>query len=162
MRDSIGGMWIKLTVCGVTRLGYGHPDGKSGGNAVKELIGDALRNAAMRFGAALDLWHKGDLHGDDAPAVESPKPPPEPASPPRDPVKIADGLIAVIVACNDAEQLAAWPKEGGKAAEAWDWLTDNAKDQGQRVRDAYSKRITALTATPNADLGGDDIPEHLQ
>ncbi|HEX7822877.1 MAG TPA: hypothetical protein VF463_19950 [Sphingobium sp.] len=23
----------------------------------KEVIGDALRNAAMRFGAALDLWH---------------------------------------------------------------------------------------------------------
>jgi hypothetical protein len=29
---------------------------------VKEAIGDALRNAGMRFGAALDLWHKGDLH----------------------------------------------------------------------------------------------------
>ena len=52
--DPIIGMWIKLTVCGVTRLGYGSPDGKSGGNAIKEVIGDALRNAAMRFGAALD------------------------------------------------------------------------------------------------------------
>ena len=31
---------------------------------MKERIGDALRNAAMRFGAALDLWHKGDLHVD--------------------------------------------------------------------------------------------------
>ena len=67
--DPFGGMWIKLTVCGVTRLGYGAavpkstPDGQS--NAVKEVIGDALRNAAMRFGAALDLWHKGDLHADD-------------------------------------------------------------------------------------------------
>lgn len=63
--DENGGMWIRLTVCGVTRLGYGHPDGKRGGDAIKELIGDALRNAAMRFGAALDLWHKGDLHGSD-------------------------------------------------------------------------------------------------
>ncbi len=63
--DKIGGMWIRLTVCDVTRLGYGHPDGKTGGNAIKEIIGDALRNAAMRFGAALDLWHKGDLHVDD-------------------------------------------------------------------------------------------------
>ena len=60
--DANGGMWIKLTVCGVTRLGYGDADGKSGGNAIKECIGDALRNAAMRFGCALDLWHKGDLH----------------------------------------------------------------------------------------------------
>lgn len=62
--DQNGGMWIRLTVCGVTRLGYGHPDGKQGGDAIKEVIGDALRNAAMRFGAALDLWHKGSLHVD--------------------------------------------------------------------------------------------------
>lgn len=67
--DGNGGMWIRLTVCGVTRLGYGHPDGKKGGDALKEVIGDALRNAAMRFGAALDLWHKGALH---AAADESP------------------------------------------------------------------------------------------
>lgn len=60
--DRGGGLWIKLTVCGVTRLGYGSADGKSGGDAIKEVIGDAMRNAAMRFGAALDLWHKGDLH----------------------------------------------------------------------------------------------------
>lgn len=59
-----GGMWIRLTVCGVSRFGYGHADGKTGGDAVKETIGDALRNAAMRFGAALDLWHKGQLHED--------------------------------------------------------------------------------------------------
>jgi hypothetical protein len=60
--DKLGGLWIRLSVLGVTRLGYGHPDGKSGGDAIKEAIGDALRNAAMRFGCALDLWHKGDLH----------------------------------------------------------------------------------------------------
>lgn len=59
--DNYGGLWIRLTVCGVTRLGYGDSQGKSGANAIKEAIGDALRNAGMRFGAALDLWHKGDL-----------------------------------------------------------------------------------------------------
>jgi hypothetical protein len=64
MLDSNGGMWIRLTVCGVTRLGYGDAGEKTGANAVKERIGDALRNAAMRFGAALDLWHKGDLHAE--------------------------------------------------------------------------------------------------
>lgn len=62
--DANGGMWIKLTVCGKTRLGYGHADGKRGGDAIKEVIGDALRNAAMRFGAALDLWHKGEFRVD--------------------------------------------------------------------------------------------------
>ena len=61
MLDSNGGLWIRLTVCGVTRLGYGDADGKRGGSAVKEAIGDALRNAAMRFGVALDLWSKEEL-----------------------------------------------------------------------------------------------------
>lgn len=78
--DANGGMWIELTVCGVTRPGYGDAQGKRGGNAIKEAIGDALRNAAMRFGAALDLWHKGDLHdasaerGDDAAPDVKPAP----------------------------------------------------------------------------------------
>tara|TARA_R110000824_G_scaffold62042_2_gene164509 strand:- start:1674 stop:2345 length:672 start_codon:yes stop_codon:yes gene_type:complete len=69
--DANRGMWIKLTVCGITRLGYGDAGDKTGGNAIKEVIGDALRNAAMRFGAALDLWHKGDLHDDDVEPVIS-------------------------------------------------------------------------------------------
>lgn len=53
------GMWIKLTVCGVSRFGWG--DGKN----IKEWISDAIRNAAMRFGVALDLWSKEDLHAAD-------------------------------------------------------------------------------------------------
>lgn len=77
--DRDNGLWIKLTVCGVTRLGYGDAEGKTGGNAMKERIGDALRNAAMRFGAALDLWHKGDLHPDqDDDGADSSSPPPVP------------------------------------------------------------------------------------
>lgn len=63
--DASGGLWIKLTVCGHSRIGYGHAPAsnyKEIGSREKEVIGDALRNAAMRFGAALDLWHKGDLH----------------------------------------------------------------------------------------------------
>jgi hypothetical protein len=77
--DKDGGLWIKLSICGVTRLGYGDAQGKRGANAVKEAIGDALRNAGMRFGAALDLWHKGDLHDaaeekgrEDAPRMAAP------------------------------------------------------------------------------------------
>lgn len=65
--DDSGGLWIRLTVCGKTRIGYGSADGKTGGDAKKEVIGDAIRNAGMRFGMALDLWHKGVLHADDEP-----------------------------------------------------------------------------------------------
>jgi hypothetical protein len=56
------GLWIKLTVCGVTRPGFGD------GATVKECIGDAIRNAAMRFGVALDLWGKEELEQANGPA----------------------------------------------------------------------------------------------
>jgi hypothetical protein len=78
--DARGGLWIRLTVCGVTRLGYGNAENKSYmdvGAREKEAIGDALRNAGMRFGCALELWHKGQLHpdaGDDKPPVNDTPP----------------------------------------------------------------------------------------
>lgn len=59
--DGNRGLWIRLTVSGMTRLGYGNAEGKNGGDAVKEIIGDAIRNAGMRFGMALDLWTSSDL-----------------------------------------------------------------------------------------------------
>ena len=34
--DEFGGLWIRLTVCGVSRLGYGDAGGKKGPNAVKD------------------------------------------------------------------------------------------------------------------------------
>jgi len=80
--DASGGLWIKLTVCGVTRFGYGDAQGKTGPDAMKERIGDALRNAAMRFGAALDLWHKGDLYAHEHDEGEAR---PEPARTPAKP-----------------------------------------------------------------------------
>lgn len=79
--DETGGLWIKLTVCGVTRLGYGNAERKQHmevGAREKEVIGDALRNAAMRFGAALELWHKGTLHAEEEqeqPAEQEPNDP---------------------------------------------------------------------------------------
>jgi hypothetical protein len=66
--DENGGLWMYLTVGGVERIGYGDAGGRTGANAIKEAIGDALRNGGMRFGAALELWCKGDP---DAPAPPS-------------------------------------------------------------------------------------------
>lgn len=57
-------LWIRLTVAGMTRLGVGTCE-KTKNEPEKELIGDALRNAAMRFGVALDLWSKEDLRAAD-------------------------------------------------------------------------------------------------
>ena len=62
--DQSGGLWIRLTVAGVTRLGYGHNEVMKYseiGSRPKAVIGDAIRNAAMRFGVALEEWHKGEL-----------------------------------------------------------------------------------------------------
>lgn len=110
--DRDGGMWIRLTICGVTRLGYGDAQGKSGPDATKERIGDALRNAAMRFGAALDLWHKGDLHGSDEEGnaeppeaanhpTQSPRAAPKRASPPPE----APADMAIVEQMNAAETI---------------------------------------------------------
>ncbi|MFJ1765022.1 hypothetical protein ACIOD2_32175 [Amycolatopsis sp. NPDC088138] len=70
-RDENGGMWIRLEIGGVQRLGYGHAGAKRGGDAIKEVIGDAIRNAAMRFGVALDLWKK-EPAGPAAEAADAP------------------------------------------------------------------------------------------
>jgi hypothetical protein len=77
-----GGMWITLTILGVTKKGYGDSAGKSGHNAIKEVIGDALRNAAMRFGVGTYLWSKSDhaasLHVDPDPeSANAPQPSPQ-------------------------------------------------------------------------------------
>lgn len=53
------GLWIKLTVHGLTRYGYGSCDPRP--DAEKVLIGNALRNAAMRFGIGLALWKANTL-----------------------------------------------------------------------------------------------------
>jgi hypothetical protein len=68
-------MWIKLTVRGVTRYGVGTASANSF-DLPKQLIGDAIRNAAMRFGVALDLWAKEDLHDIQNPPAEAEPPAP--------------------------------------------------------------------------------------
>jgi hypothetical protein len=69
-------LWIVLTIHGVKRLGVGTVSG--GFDVEKQLIGDALRNAAMRFGVALDLWAKSELES----AIDE-TPPPAPPDPAR-------------------------------------------------------------------------------
>lgn len=58
--DGNGGLWCWMTVLGVKRMCYGDSQGKQGPNAVKEAIGDAIRNGAMRFGCGTYLWSKSE------------------------------------------------------------------------------------------------------
>jgi hypothetical protein len=127
--DKNGGLWIRLTVCGLTRPGYGNAKLNQYadiGSREKEVIGDALRNAAMRFGAALDLWHKGDLHTDDVeetskePATtEKPEPPPIPALPEDmgNPELNYCALLDTLVLMDTAEQLNTFVKNNSKKIE---------------------------------------------
>lgn len=115
--DRNGGLWIKLTVCGITRMGYGSADGKTGGDAIKEIIGDALRNAAMRFGAALDLWHKGDLH---APQEQADSDDQSNDSDKRPAVQVA--AESSILMCQTVEACDAWKRDN---AAALDGIEDN-------------------------------------
>jgi hypothetical protein len=63
-------MWGNLTILGKSMLGVGSvradkPD------LDKELVGDFLRNASMRFGICLSLWSKSEW---EEPATPAPKP----------------------------------------------------------------------------------------
>ena len=148
-----GGMWIKLTVCGVSRYGFGHPDGKSGGDAVKETIGDALRNAAMRFGAALDLWHKGDLHADD-PGEEAPAKAANTAQ--REPQESAAALAAgvAISLCKTEAELSKW------SATNAEMIANLDKDDKLEVRRLYGVRLEKLRNEGNAAaVSGDPFEE---
>lgn len=129
--DKNGGMWIRLTVCGVTRPGYGNAEGKTGGDAVKEIIGDALRNAAMRFGAALDLWHKGDLHADDDPTA-TPQPPAE-TRPMGWDVPSLEEFEAIKDRAYSAFKAGGMPEEFNKFKEKWQACRNNPENTSESV-----------------------------
>ena len=144
--DEAGGLWIRLTVCGITRIGYGDAGNSKGTQAVKEAIGDALRNAGMRFGAALDLWHKGDLfdladsRGDNK-NEQYKKEPRKPLSvvrtlTPEQLVRL-EGILKLIGETNDVKNLRiVWNQEK-------DFLDE--KVAGTTLKDALNKRVQELS-----------------
>ena len=95
--DDHNGLWIKLTICGVTRIGYGASEPhQKGADAVKTAISDAIKNAAMRFGVALDLWGAESSPGT---ADETPSTPPVlKAVPPLKAVKTESPALAEFLA----------------------------------------------------------------
>lgn len=135
------GLWIKLTVAGQTRPGYGSVEGGKS-DAVKELIGDALRNAAMRFGVGLELWHKGDLHADEPPAA-----PPAAADQEQRPSALpaSESQVTQI-----DELLAALPPETSKKA-----LDALVKSRGQDWREKLTRDFAEKTVARLNDLWKD-------
>lgn len=147
--DRNGGLWIKLTVDGVTRIGYGAADGKTGGDAIKEIIGDALRNAGMRFGMALDLWHKGVLHLDDAdekPAATDPKKTTG-STPPQTPTlsERADKVESALRSAKDEETLR---KAYSLASRVCAELSDVDPKRLAQIEDVYADALAKFTPPP--------------
>lgn len=148
--DQTGGLWIRLTIGGVTRLGYGHAAAKpqmDPGAREKEVIGDALRNAAMRFGAALDLWHKGDLHvpdteGDTAETTDAPK---------ASAAALAAGVA--IDLCKTEAALTKW------SAQNAEMIAKLEPDEKAEVRRLYGLRLEALRKAAEPQHDADPFEE---
>lgn len=78
------GTWFTMTVLGVTRpcIGDAGADGRAFGG-LKEVIGDAIRNGAMRFGVATYLWSKSEAAAARREWTEDDTPPAPAASAPE-------------------------------------------------------------------------------
>lgn len=133
---SNGGMWIRLTIGGISKLGFGDAQGKTGPNAVKEMIGDALRNAGMRFGIATYLWSKSDK----AAAQADPEPEPMPVS-----QDVSDGPYG------HGDGITVAPPKTPKQ-QAWDYLTQHMFGTPAERTDVIVKALAPRdvgTATAN-------------
>lgn len=128
--DDNGGMWIRLTIAGTTRIGYGDADGKKGANAVKEAIGDALRNAGLRFGVALDLWRKEAVVEQSTAREREPAPSP-PVEATAEQVVRFDELAKALAGAES--------EDGLKAA----WLEIVAAFNGKQVTHAQANALRA-------------------
>lgn len=152
------GLWIMLTVGDVTRLGYGSVPSTQN-DPVKVLIGDALRNAAMRFGVALDLWAKGDRAD---PTAENPSgsagqasrkaparqnKPEETIKPPRD---IPEIFKSINSARTVDELREAW-KEAGAAGALKKEFTDTASGEKMTIQELLYKRNDELSLDKSTD-----------
>lgn len=130
--DATGGLWIKLTICGITRLGYGNAMPKPYseiGSREKEVIGDAIRNGAMRGGAALEMWHKGNLSDPEEPQDED-----QPAA-------------------SKSTSTVAMPTGKGKGAKKGEAAVTKAEAPVVETKAAVVKAEAPAAETPPAEIG---------
>jgi len=125
-------MWGRLTIDGVTRIAVGSVEAHKP-ERDKELVGDLLRNGAMRFGIALGLWMKED------PAVVV-QHPASGARSPQEPRETSDGPSARRMASDGQKRfLRVLAKERGYALPDLDELS---------AKDAYdlTEKLKAIPA----------------
>ena len=145
IENGIATMWGELTILGQARLGVGSVRADKQ-ELDKELIGDFLRNAAMRFGICLSLWTKQEW--DDVshtttkpmPKAATPAPQPKPATD-ANPLVSADNIERFKGAC--AEVALDWREIANSAGVNLDTLRESDMDL---LRASYTKAKTELFA----------------
>lgn len=156
------GLWIHLTIGGVSKPGYGSCEkGKS--EAVKELIGDAIRNAGLSFGIAWKLWAKGERSSNDSASANgqqqgesfenaTPATPATPASrrvqaepPAADSPWVAEHLTLIAEMPTAEAGRALWRKVAAAAKDR-----DISRGDAKRLQDLITARITGLRKTAPA------------
>jgi hypothetical protein len=139
VENGIATMWGELTVLGQARLGVGSVRADKQ-ELDKELIGDFLRNAAMRFGICLSLWTKQEW--DDNPhATTKPVPQAKPVVLASNPPVSADNIERFKGAC--AEVALDWREIANTAGVNLDNLHESDMDL---LRAAYATAKKALYA----------------
>lgn len=142
-------MWGKLTVLGQTRLGVGtakhdKPD------LDKELIGDFLRNAAMRFGICLSLWSKSEW--EEQPQAQAPKPAAaNPNQMQRTPVPVSKQRF--IDACQkEGIDAVSFARDNGVPS-----LDDATADDFAKLRTAYHAHLNAKVAVKDEEVNANSL-----
>lgn len=126
-------MWGKVTVHGKTIIGVGTCEARKG-EPEKELVGDMIRNAAMRFGIGTKLWSK---------AVDEPQ---QSTSPLREHRKIADQATALFDRCKAApdavkEELRATAEKAGRKIGVQSFIEDT--EFARIIRDILERKAAA-------------------
>ena len=124
-------LWGYLTVLGVRRLCVGTCEARKAESS-KELLGDALRNGAMRFGIGTKLWSKAV---DVEPTVNNARKPPK-----RD--ALAQELFDLCKSAPDAvkAELRATAERDGKRVGVQSFIDDPAwADRVRNILDQTSK-----------------------
>jgi hypothetical protein len=147
------GLWIYLHVCGVRRPGYGSClPGK--GDAVKELIGDAIRNAAMRFGVALNLWSKTPPEQDKpAPRKAKATPLPTPVQETHDEKEAGKGAYEALVADHGKDLV-----NGAMAVYGVARFSELTPSKVQDITASLAQRAMAVEANAKAKAAEIDPP----
>jgi hypothetical protein len=136
VHNGIATMWIELTVLGKTIIGVGSCKADKD-DVAKELIGDALRNASMRFGIAINLWSKA------SPTETATKPEPVRKPAPKQTVngKVNKALAIVLEksASKEGDPLEVISRIVGRPLEA---ITDLTTEEAKQALESLAKTTT--------------------